>query len=268
MPQVASEDFFVRVVLSILALILSLGPARGFCQGLAPGFSATVARVVDASTFALDDGSQLRLAGVLLPHPGDTGAHAAASPDALAARAEVEALVLGKSITIAFGSERRDRYGRHLAHVAIEDGPERRWLQAHLLAQGLARVVTRAHDKTCEAEMLAAERAARQAGLGLWKTAAYRIRAATDLDVLTALAGTFQVVEGSVTDSRGRSGSLRLEFAEKGRFGFVAVLPAAKGAVAREAWKGRRVRLRGWLEERGGRPSLDLTAIGTIETLE
>jgi len=259
---------FLSLLVLLSALVSVLGPAQASCTGLAKGASATVARVLDAGTLVLHDGSELRLAGVLTPHADDARAAPKAWAPAVAAKAEVEALVLGKSISIAFGSELRDRYGRHLGHAFLGDGVERRWLQGHLLAQGLARVVTRAEDRACEIEMLAAERPAREARRGLWAEAAYGIRQAADLDSLSALTGSFQIVEGRIASRRRSGAGLRLEFGKEGRFGLVALLPRAGRGAGRDLDKSPRVRLRGWLEERGGRPTLDLTAIGTLEVLE
>lgn len=252
----------------LLAFLASAGPALASCPGLVQGFQASVAHVLDAETLRLHDGSILRLAGVLAPQAEDVRAASAAWGPAVAAKADVEALVLGKSIVISFGLERRDRYGRHLGHVHLGEGAERRWLQGHLLAQGLARVVTRAEDRVCEQEMLNVEKAAREARLGLWKEAAYAVRQAKDLDALTASAGTFLIVEGRITDSRRSSAGVRVDFAQKGRFGLQAVLPPTFRTADRKGLKDRRVRLRGWLEERGGRPALDLTVAGTVEILD
>lgn len=258
----------MRVFLGILVFLAGLAPAAAACPGLATGFPATVARVLDAGTLALHDGSELRLAGILTPHPDDARAVAGAWPAAVAARAEVEALVLGKSIAVTFGSERRDRYGRHLGHVSVGDGAGARWLQGHLLEQGLARVVTRVQDRACEGEMMAAERAAREGGRGLWTEAAYQIRQAGDLDALTALTGSFQIVEGRITGSRRSGAGLRLDFAATGRYGLVVVLPLGRRPAGRDLGKDAAVRVRGWLEERGGRPTLDLTHAGTLEVRE
>ena len=50
--------------------------------------------------------------------------------------------------------------------------------------------------------------------------------------------------------------------------GLVALLARDKGRAGHDPTKGQRVRVRGWLEERGGRPTLDLSVIGTLEVLE
>lgn len=255
------------VLLSLLTLLWGLSPATAACPGLSDGASATVSRIIDAATLALHDGADLRLAGILAPHADDARAASQAWPAAVAARAEVEALVLGKTILIAFGHERRDRYGRHLGHVFWDDGGVRRWLQGHLLDQGLARVATPAGDRACEAEMLAAERGARDGKRGIWAEAAYRIRQASDLDALSALVGTFQIVEGQIAGRRRSGSGLRLDFARDGRFGLVALLPRGAGP-GRDLGTVARVRVRGWLEERGGRPTLDLTIAGTLEVLD
>jgi micrococcal nuclease len=256
------------VLLGFLALFWVFSPAWAACTDLTEGLSVSVAGVIDGSTLALHDGAQLRLAGVLVPHADDARAAAQAWPPAVAAKAEVEALVLGKTIAVAFGRERADRYGRHLGHVSVDEASGRRWLQGHLLEQGLARAVTRADDRACEAAMLAAERIAREAQRGIWTHAAYRIRQAQDVNAFSALIGSFQIVEGRITASRRSGSGVRLDFASDGRFGLVALLPRDAAARGRTLVKDTRVRLRGWLEERGGRPTLDLAVAGTLELLD
>jgi endonuclease YncB( thermonuclease family) len=255
--------------LLLAALVFGASDAAAQCTASPQTMTATVARVIDAETLGLHDGTQVRLAGVLTPQAQDAGAATAAWPAAVAAKAEVEAVVLGKSVMLAPAAEARDRYGRHVAHVSRIDGTPQ-WLQGHLLAQGLARVMmqggARGGMTACEVEMLRLEAAARQAGLGLWKEAAYRLLEAADVGSLTALAGTYQVIEGAVATARRAGPNVRLEFAEKARFGLGALVPA-RGRKADDALAGRRVRLHGWIEERGGRPFVDLTAIGSLETL-
>ena len=54
----------------------------------------------------------------------------------------MQALVLGKSVVLGFGGARIDRYGRLLAQAYLIEGDQQRWVQGHLLAQGLARATT------------------------------------------------------------------------------------------------------------------------------
>lgn len=271
--------------LLLLSLLLS-GPAAAqdvsVCAGLSEGPRATVSQVIDGETLRLHDGRDLRLAGILAPRPEDAGAAAGKWPSAVAARAELEAIALGREVTIAFGAVREDRYGRHVGHgfVTVPGAPEDRvWLQGHLVGQGLARVMTTAQNRTCAKELLELERAARDSARGIWAEEAYKVRSADSPDTLLALRGTFQIVTGEIAKAETSRSLIRLEFTAPERRAPVRALvarprgaPGAEKLVARTDdmgdLKGKRLRLRGYVEERGGVPFLDLTVAGDLEILE
>ena len=121
---------------------------------------------------------ELRLIGALAPRAIDAGAEPGMWPLEIAAQEELRALVLGKSIELAFDGARTDRYGRLQAHAFWMEGEQRRWVQGHLLQQGLARAYAQAGNRACAAEALEAERVAREARRGLWADAAYQARSA------------------------------------------------------------------------------------------
>ena len=90
----------------------------------------------------------------------------------------------------------RDRYDRALAHVVKTDalGPDLR-LNREIVARGGARVRVYPDTSIANAPLLAAEREARAANIGLWGTGAYRIPQATHLPQAFE---RFQLVEGVV----------------------------------------------------------------------
>ena len=136
---------------------------------------------------ALDDGTELRLIGALAPRAIDAGADPGMWPLEIAAQEELRALILGKSIELAFGGARADRYGRLQAQAFWMEGDQRRWVQGHLLQQGLARAYGQAGNRACAREALEAERVAREARRGLWADAAYRVRSADSAPRAVAL---------------------------------------------------------------------------------
>ena len=68
------------------------------------------------------------------------------------------------------------------------EGDRRRWVQGHLLEQGLARAYAQAGNRACAAEALEAERVAREARRGLWAEAAYQVRPADSPSRAVALS--------------------------------------------------------------------------------
>lgn len=248
------------------------GPPAATCAALAPGPARTVVRVIDGETVALDDGSELRLVGALAPRAIDVGADPGAWPLEVEAAAELRALVLGKSIAVAFGGEPGDRYGRMLAHAFIASGAQRRWVQGHLLEQGLARAYLQAGNRACARELLEAEAGARRAGRGLWADAAYRIRAA-DPEELASYRNTFQVVEGRIARVAQARGIIYINFGPDRRAFAVRMrrsdreLLIGGPADDAKALEGAYVRIRGWVELRRQAPIIDLSMAGLLETI-
>ena len=242
------------------------------CAGLETGPMRTVARVIDGETVALDDGTELRLIGALAPRAIDAGAEPGTWPLELAAQEELRALVLGKSIELAFDRERTDRYGRLQAHAFWMEGGDRRWVQGHLLQQGLARAYAQAGNRACAGEALEAERMAREARRGLWGDAAYRARPADSPRELLRYRSTFQVVEGRIARVAQGRGSIYLNFGDNRRAFAASLRRGDRGLLGPfaddpKALEGRLARVRGWIEQRQG-PTIDLSTAGLIEVLD
>jgi hypothetical protein len=121
--------------------------------------------------------------------------------------------VLGRSVELAFGGERSDRYGRLQAQAFMREGELRRWVQGHLVGQGLSRAYSQAGNRACTDALLAAEREPREARRGLWANAAYQIRPGDRASEITRYRSTFQVVEGRIERvGQGRGGIVYLNF--------------------------------------------------------
>ena len=274
--------FAFRTILFMLPALAGVAPPPAVaadspglaaaCAGLSRGPARTVVRIIDGETAGLDDGSELRLTGTLAPRAIDVGAEAGAWPWEGKARDALQALVLGKSVVLGFGDERIDRYGRLLAQAYLIEGDQQRWVQGHLLAQGLARATTVAGNRACANELLAAEQTARVMRRGLWAEAAYQVRQAGRPAELLAYRTTFQIVEGRIARVAVVRGIIHLNFDRNWRQAFSASLRNAdRGLIGvfagdPKALEGRRVRVRGWIEGRI-RPAIDLSSGGEIEVI-
>lgn len=254
----------------LLGALLSTTPAPA-CE-LAPGPLRAVAAVIDAATLRLDDGSTVRLVGAHPPGAGDAIADESFWPPERAARAALEQLVAGQSVELAFDAVRSDRYGRQLAHVYAITGAGRVWVQGYLVENGHARAYALPGNATCLAELLALEERARSAGLGLWTHAAYQVRRAERTRELLRYRNTLQLVEGTVKNASLVKRQLFLNFGEDWRVDFTAGLKpepvrgAGLDAAAVKALEGRSIRVRGWVEWRGG-PYVELFDGREIELL-
>ena len=199
--------------------------------------------VADGGTLQLADGRQARLAGIEV-RPGE------------AARAALEAAIAGREVTLARLGPETDRYGRvsGLANPLGEPQP----LQNTLLAAGHARVSARVGDPACAAGFLAAERAARAAGLGLWADPTYLTRQAElPADVLTQ-RGRLTLVEGTVLSVRESGATIYVNFGRRWSEDFTVTVSKRNerrftaAGVELKKLAGQRVRVRGTVEERGG----------------
>ena len=246
--------------------LLVTAPAHATCA-LSPGPTRTVTRVVDGETLMLDDGREVRLAGALAPRGIDAGIDDASWPAAVAAKAALATLAAGRTVVLGTtGTAKPDRQGRHVAQVFVVEGGRETWLQGEMLAQGHARAYQQKDHRGCADELLAFEKTARDAGRGLWAVGAYQVRPALRTRDLDGMAGTFAVLTGRVawvaegrqTIAFGFSRTQSRSFGQ--RRGVIVMIENGDrdliGAVGgnAKALEGRQVEVRGWLEQRLGRP--------------
>lgn len=245
-------------------------PGPSLPGGLTPGKTGRVAAVISGDTIDLEEGLRVRLAGVQGPAAARDGVPA--WPLAVEATVEASAACLGRTVTLHYSDDRRDRWQRALAHVVVDDGTwdDGTWLQGHLLQRGLARVYTWPRTATGARTMLDLERTARANRRGIWAERFYRIRNPSetwgDLD-------SWQIVEGRVVDAAKVRGTAYLNFGLDWRddFTFRAVSDTrrafVKAGIDLADLTGRRVRGRGWVYPTNG-PMIDLTHPEQLEILE
>jgi hypothetical protein len=173
---------------------------------------------------------------------------------------------LGRRVGLAYGGQRRDRYGRALAHLEV-DG---KWVQGELLRAGLARVYSFRDNRARVIEMLELEQAARRARRGIWRHSFYRVRQS---DETKGALDEFQLVEGRVLTAAVVRGRTYLNFGEDWRRDFtVTIAPRdrrgfVKAGFDPKSYANRRIRVRGWLYWRNG-PMIEATHPEQIEVIE
>jgi micrococcal nuclease len=127
-----------------------------------------VVRVVDGDTFEIAGGERVRLIGVDTPEtvkPGDPVERFGPEASSFAKKT-----IEGKEVRLVLDVQERDRYGRILAYVYLRDGT---FLNAELLRMGLAQVMTVPPNVRFAGEFLEIQRAAQQAGTGMWVSSEY-----------------------------------------------------------------------------------------------
>jgi endonuclease YncB( thermonuclease family) len=161
------------------------------------------AYVFDGDTFKTSDGVKVRLLGIDAPetaHGMEPG-----EPLGNSARRHLQALIEGELVRLDFDTEKRDIYGRLLAHVYLRDGD---WVNASMVRYGLAMVYTFPPNLRHAAALARVERIARRQQKGIWKTPRFAVL--TPKDVGTRHAGQFRLVRGTVTKLKKNGYDFRL----------------------------------------------------------
>ena len=254
-----------RVSISLCGLALAVaaaGPAiAAGCAFEAQG-EGRVAAVIDARTFRLQDGREVRLAGiepVCSEKPAaERGPHVGTGGDRDRPRGHVG------------WRGRHPRPIRPPARLRVS-GSLRHSVQGLLLAQGEALVSATVTDKDCASVLTAAEAAPRQAKRGIWADSAAIKNAESPGDILAGI-GRFMVVEGKVLSVRQAGATTYLNFGRNWTRGFAVtisrrMMPAFEAAgIVPKSLENRRIRVRGWVEARGG-PRIEALRVGQIELL-
>ncbi|MCG6206179.1 thermonuclease family protein [Rhodopseudomonas sp. HC1] len=245
-----------RSAVTVVVLLIACGSAQAGCADLPVQGDGVVAAIDDARSLRLDDGREIRLAGLEV-----AAAHAAATIAALTT------LTRGRHVALHGADGTPDRYGRQPAYVVTDDAALP--VQARLLQAGHAMVGLGIAQPDCRAELLAAEAAARDARLGLWAEPGALLQAA-DGDALLARAGRFTVVEGRIVSVREAGSMIFLNFGRRWTRDFAVtisrrILGSFEAAgISPKSLEYKRIRVRGWIERRTG-PQIGIREVGQIE---
>jgi endonuclease YncB( thermonuclease family) len=227
----------------------------------------SLSAVIDGRSVLLADGREIRLAGIEVPFASRPGQ--ASSAPALASKNALEALLAGRRIALHPAEPATDRYGRLVAY-AFREG-ETVPLQVAMLAAGRARLSGEAGP--CRAALLAAEKFAREAGLGLWGEPPTALQRAEDGAALVTGRGKFAVAEGKVLSVRRSGGTIYVNFGRRWRDSLTVTMSRARersfatAGFEPEKLAGRVVRVRGYVEDRNG-PVIEAVRPEQLEMLE
>ena len=166
LPDLLKSAFIGRFFAYYLLLFLCSFPhTSNACDSRAYDRTASARHIIDGDTLVLSDGRKLRLIGIDTPELARKGRPAESGTDA--ARLYLSKLLKDKDrLGLKYGPERKDRHGRLLAHLFLEDGSN---IQAGLLREGLAlplNIPPNVLFSDCYEEQMLLARAA---GRGLWQ---------------------------------------------------------------------------------------------------
>jgi endonuclease YncB( thermonuclease family) len=248
------------IALCGLLLIAAVDPASAAGCAFAPQGEGRVAEIIDARSFRLADGRDVILAGIEPATSSDSNANQSAA---------LAAIIAGHDVTLGGNDDMPDRYGRQPAFVFADSSETS--VQAQLLAQGAALVAATVTDKECAAALAAAEAAARIAKRGIWADPTVIKNTESSGDILAGI-GRFMLVEGKVLSVRQAGATTYLNFGRNWTRDFAVTIPKRmisvfEGAgIMLKSLENRRIRVRGWIEARGG-PRIEALRVGQIELL-
>ena len=225
---------------------LSVAQADMFCPAPAALAQVEVQRVVDGDTVRLKDGRSVRMIGLNAPETGKRGS--ADEPYAVAARQRLQALVdaSDRRVGLVVGRERKDRYGRTLAHLY---GAEGKNLEAQLLAEGLGFQVGVAPNVDLVACQQAAENSAREARLGVWRQSPVQ-------SVAQLKQSGFALVSGRVSKIERNRGGIWIELQGSLVLRIAPELVRQFDTEWLNGLQGKSIEARGWVQDRAKRGGL------------
>lgn len=248
----------------LLFLPLPILAEAGQCLPFRADEWVSVSYLYDGDTVRLSDGRKVRLIGINTPEFGHAGEPS--EPLAQEARQALHQLLLGQErIALRFEQERKDHYGRLLAHLYLADG---RSLQERLLEQGLAAAVAIAPNVANLDCYLAAE--SRANGRGIWQQLRF---SAIETSQLSRSARGFYTIQGRVERVGESRKSLWLNFANNGT-SKVAVridkqdLSCFAPLFDAKTLRGKKIRVRGWLSERQGELQMRIYHSAMLQLLD
>jgi endonuclease YncB( thermonuclease family) len=246
------------------------------CVG-SPTPAGEVAGVIDGRSFRLADGREVRLAAIEAPPLLSVAPDDRTGPG-VAAKAALEALVLHHSVAMKISGPGPDRYGRVIAYVFVggsTDAPSAPLasVQGELLSRGYALLAPSGEIAACRGVLRTAERAARDAKLGLWGDPYYVMKQAENVADVLAERGRFAVVAGKVASVRESGGIVYVNFGRRWSEDFtVTILKRNErlfvgAGMEPKKLAGRHIEVRGWVEEHGG-PAIEAGRPEQIEIVE
>jgi endonuclease YncB( thermonuclease family) len=245
---------------ALVAAAPFVAPALAAGCSFEPQGEGRVAAVTDARGFRLEDGREVRLAGVEPALSMTTRKNRTAA---------LAAIIAGHDVTLHGQDDAPDRYGRQVAFVYLA-GSET-LVQGELLRRGEALLSADVTDRDCAAALAGAEAEARQAKRGTWADASVIKNTESPDDILTGI-GRFTVVEGRVWSVRQAGATTYLNFGRNWTRDFAVtisrrIIPAIEaGGFTLKSLENKRIRVRGFVEARTG-PRIEVLRVGQIEVL-
>jgi endonuclease YncB( thermonuclease family) len=252
---------WVTISASALAAIATLASASAAPCAFGSQGVGRATDVTDARSFRLEDGRDIRLAGIEPAFPAETEA---------ARQRALTTILAGRDVRLSGEDDTPDRYGRQTAFVSLL--PDETLVQRELLTRGEAIVSADVNDKECAAALLTAEAGAREAKRGIWADPSVIKNTESPGDILAGI-GRFTLVEGKVLSVRQAGATTYLNFGRNWTRDFAVTIPRralaslAAAGLEPKALEYKRIRVRGVVGARTG-PRIEVVRAEQIELLK
>jgi len=255
------------ISLLVLAMLFFINKAFRHQDFLSSDFqdkTHLVDYVVDGDTVRLSSGENVRYIGVDTPETRERksgGWVYKPMPFAEEAKAFNKKLVEGRRARLEFDVQKKDRYGRLLAYVYVDD----KMVNLDMIREGYATIYTYPPNVKYAERFLEAQREARASGKGLWVDVGEAIPASEAKDNI----GKVKVIEAEVVDTYISDKMLVLKF--KGGFKVVMFkdmlfsLPNKARRSPDSYFRGKTIRVYGAVKDYKGSPEIVLGDPSQIE---
>jgi len=218
-----------------------------------------VKKVYDGDTVLLKNGQKIRFLGINTPEV--EGRNKTAQAGGEEAKRWLQKQLKNKKIRLERDVEKQDKYGRFLAHIFTED---KQHINLELVKKGYASVNIYPPNLKYTEQLLTAESQANRSRLGLWKYPEYKRKPVSQIT-----QGRFkgwQRVIGKINTIRHTRKYSYLSLSDT--FSLKIEKKAQKYFPKLDSYLGKRVEVRGWINQRKGRYSMFLRHSSALQIQE
>lgn len=157
----------VVFLLAFLAILVGCGTGAGDQQKGEGRNWVRVARVIDGDTFEIiNKGKSERVRLIGVDTPETVKPNSEVQPFGPEASSFTKKMIEGKMVRLEFDVQERDKYGRLLAYVYLEDGT---LLNSRLLEEGMATIMTVPPNVRMADTFLGIQKKAQKQKKGIWQ---------------------------------------------------------------------------------------------------
>ena len=208
-PKISRQALLIYLYLFTAGIFFSVPTTSQASNCSSQSFDerAVVTHVYDGDTVKLANGDNIRLIGINTPEMNfDTGTP---EPYAVKAKRFLEKRVLKNKVGIKYGSEKKDKYKRKLAHIFLLDGTN---IQHEILKSGLAFSISIPPNLWQHNCYQNAEKYAQKKQSGVWKSPYFKPVNAKNINKNHL---GFKIITGKIDSVKHTEKSIWLKFSEK-----------------------------------------------------